>query len=138
MANTCPTLSFIHVLGMKWTIPIIEELYSSGEGMQFNDIQASLRSITARNLSKSLKVLQDESIVVKRKTGARGDQRIVYLLTQRGEEAEEVVKAIKQAGVAWYGLERHCTSTRCGACMDFIGGGTQQSSVKEQAILHSR
>jgi DNA-binding HxlR family transcriptional regulator len=138
MANTCPTLSFIHVLGMKWTIPIIEELYYSREGMQFNEIQVSLRSITARNLSKSLKVLQDESIVVKRRTGAHGDQRIVYLLAQRGKGAEEVVKAIKQAGLSWYGLGQHCTNTKCSTCTAFICGEAQQSSMKEQAILHSR
>jgi DNA-binding HxlR family transcriptional regulator len=121
MPNTCPTLSFIHVIGMKWTVPIIEELYSSRDGMQFNDIQASLRSITARNLSKSLKILQDESMVEKRKSGAPEDQRIVYLLTRRGKDAEEVVKTIKRVGVSWYGLGRLCASTKCGTCRVFTG-----------------
>jgi DNA-binding HxlR family transcriptional regulator len=111
---------------MKWTVPIIEELYSSREGMQFNDIQVSLRFVTARNLSKSLKVLQDESMVEKRKIDTDGNQRIVYLLTQRGKGAKEIVKAIKQIGVSWYGIQQHCTSTKCSTCISFINDAQQR------------
>jgi DNA-binding HxlR family transcriptional regulator len=111
----------MHVLGMKWSVPILEELYFSTEGMQFNDIQIALRSITARNLSKSLQILQSESMVEKHKIGSSEEQHIVYHLTKRGKEAEEVIESIKRVGISWFGTGRRCTSTKCGTCKVFLG-----------------
>ena len=61
----CPVIVVAHVLGKKWSIPVIEEISLSKGDAQFNTLKRSLKGITARNLSESLSTLREEGGVLK-------------------------------------------------------------------------
>lgn len=115
-AASCPTLSLLHVLGKKWTVPILELLYPSVNPLQFNEMQHMLVDITPKNLSRSLKELSDAKIV--RRTEARNNniRCTEYSLTEEGKSVEQLVKAAKQLGICMYNVNEYCMNRQCHLC----------------------
>ncbi len=115
----CPTLSMMRLLGKKWTVPVLEELYFSGNKVSFNDLQSSVGGITPRNLSKCLKDLYATSVISK---GERWEGNVLhteYALTKKGEAVAGVIKKAKEVGICWYGMNSYCKYIKCSACNVF-------------------
>ena len=74
-STSCPTLSLLHIVGKKWSIPIIELLYPSNKTLQFNEMQHLLVDITPKNLSRSLKEMSEAKIVKRVETRNNGRLR---------------------------------------------------------------
>jgi DNA-binding HxlR family transcriptional regulator len=120
MARTvgnCQAFSLIHLLGKRWTIPIVELFEPTRHSeMHFNEIQSRLTNITPRILSASLEELCDAKIIEKseRDFGYRG-----YYLTKHGIALQNFIQTGKELGVDIYGIDSRCLSRKCAECESF-------------------
>lgn len=113
---TCPTLSLLHILGKRWTIPIIETLYASKGTMQFNAMQSILYGITPKNLSRSLTELVGAEMIEKMVSRNGNTYNTRYVLTQKGAAFERLVQSSKELGVCLYNLDASCVNRQCNDC----------------------
>ena len=112
----CPVIVVAHVLGKKWSIPIIEEIALSNGEVQFNTLKRSLNGITARNLSESLGTLRAEGIIKKRRVIVNNVSYARYDLTKKGASVKKVIDGMKELGIEWYGTNHNCKNTKCSNC----------------------
>ena len=98
----CPILFTTHIVGRKWAIPIIEELFFS-EKINFNDLKKSLKHITSRTLSKTLKDFCNEGFIEKKIKKKNNISYTEYSLTKKGEDLHQVIERMKVFGFKWYG-----------------------------------
>ena len=103
-STPCPTLSLLHVLGKKWTIPIVELLYPSNKALQFNAMQHLLVDITPKNQSRGLKELTSAKIVRRVELKSNGLRYTEYSLTENGRKVEAPVRAAKELGICMYDM----------------------------------
>lgn len=114
--NECRTLSLIHLVGKKWTVPIMELFPPKAHAMlHFNSIQ-SRTGMTPRTLSKSLDELCAAGIISKSKdySGYAG-----YYLTGNGAVLQTFIRSAKELGIQLYGIDRSCTDRKCADCAIF-------------------
>ncbi len=114
----CPTLNLIHVVGKRWTIPIIEEAYFSEGSVSFNELQRSLYGITPRMLSNSLDELQEYSLLERRENNSGNATHTQYSLTDKGHEVANLIREIKELGRCFYTYDTNaaCKNMKCSAC----------------------
>ena len=120
--SACPTLSLLHMVGKRWTIPIIEALDSNRVGgAQFNMLQAEIGGITPRNLSSALKELAAEGLVAKAEYRQKGGGMVntEYFLTTRGRKFRKFILEAKELGISLYGVTSGCTTRKCTECSLF-------------------
>lgn len=115
-STSCPTLSLLHVLGKKWTIPIVELLYPSNKALQFNAMQHLLVDITPKNLSRGLKELTSAKIVRRVELKNNGLRYTEYSLTENGRKVEDLVRAAKELGICMYDMNSYCVNRQCHLC----------------------
>ncbi len=115
-STSCPTLSLLHVMGKKWTIPIVELLHPAAKPLQFNEMQHLLVDITPKNLSRSLRELADARIVKRVEMRDNGLRYTEYSLTEDGRSVEQLVKAAKQLGICMYSTNAYCVNRQCHLC----------------------
>ncbi len=121
--NECPTLIMTHILGKKWTIPIVEEVYFADGKAQFNTIKRSINNITAKTLNASLRELCSMDVLERHAFRHNNVKYTKYTLTERGRIIEQLIQGTKKLGVCWYGLEKGCATKKCGNCPLFTGKG---------------
>ncbi len=114
--QNCPTLNVVHIMGKRWSLPIIQEIYKNKEGVMFNELTRSMSPITPRNLSISLKELDKYGFVLKTQIMSRGIKYSKYNITKRGEKFVSIIKELKGLGIYWYGLDKACIDTNCIQC----------------------
>ena len=112
----CPVIVVAHVLGKKWSIPVIEEISLSKGDAQFNTLKRSLKGITARNLSESLSTLREEGIIKRRSVMVNNVGYARYNLTKKGTSVKKVIDGLKELGIAWYGINPNCKNIKCSSC----------------------
>lgn len=116
-SDACPTLSLIHMMGKKWTIPIIELLYPARNKLSFNELQTRLgRNVTARNLSGTLKELSDAGMIKRTERKENGIMHTSYSLTNKGLQLEDFIRKGKALGIHMYGMDPSCVDRRCSEC----------------------
>jgi DNA-binding HxlR family transcriptional regulator len=120
-ASSCPTLSLLHLLGKKWTIPIVDLLCPSNRtrSLQFNQMQQLLVNITPKNLSRCLKELHGAKLVKKTETRINGVLCVGYSLTEQGLAFREFIRSSKVLGVSLYNLNPYCPNRQCNLCQAF-------------------
>jgi DNA-binding HxlR family transcriptional regulator len=97
---TCSIERSLQVLGERWTLLIIREIYSGKH--RFGDIQSSL-GIASNLLSTRLKTLVDAGVLRKRTYQEPGSRhRDSYHLSPAGQELQVILAALQQWG------DRHC------------------------------
>ncbi|MGD0729079.1 MAG: helix-turn-helix domain-containing protein [Candidatus Micrarchaeaceae archaeon] len=113
----CPTLSMMHVLGKKWTIPIIEIFDSTKKHIKFNAMQAILGGISPKNLSRSLKELSDAELIEKHEKKENGILHTEYYLTAKGLMLKKFILDAKKLGICIYGVDSSCVNRKCSVCI---------------------
>jgi DNA-binding HxlR family transcriptional regulator len=93
----CPIARATAVVGDRWTIPIIRELFVGSA--RFDEIQAQTGS-TAQMLASRLKRLETEGLI-ERRVYSRRPLRHEYVLTRKGREFYPVVFALRAWGETW-------------------------------------
>lgn len=93
--NFCPIKKTLSILGGKWTLLILRELFN--ETKRFGQLQKSLPGISPKTLSSRLRELEKEGIVAK-KVYPEVPPRVEYSLTSRGESLKRILLALVEWG----------------------------------------
>ncbi len=89
----CPVEGIINTISKKWAICIISRLGSKEEGYRFNELQRSLKGISAKSLSDRLKDLDKENLV-HRDVKETVPPKVTYTLTKDGKELYQHLKPL--------------------------------------------
>jgi DNA-binding HxlR family transcriptional regulator len=92
-ALSCPAEVTLDFLTGKWRPMIIYWLLSGP--MRFNELQRRLRSITHRTLSKTLKEMEADELIIRRDYGEI-PPRVDYSLTPRGRSLEPILREMER------------------------------------------
>lgn len=104
---TCPIEFMLELIGTKWSIQILRELFR-GQRRTHQLIEA-LPGISTKTLTVRLRELEKQGLI-RRTVYAEIPPRVEYSLTEKGWELQPILLALKQVGEQW--LERsNCVCT---------------------------
>lgn len=92
---TCPVETAIKVLGGRWKVLILRELFQGIK--RFGQLQRSLIGITQKMLTQQLRELEQDGIVF-RHVYLQVPPKVEYSLTPLGESLKPVLESIHQWG----------------------------------------
>lgn len=116
MDKHCAVYTASNLIGKRWTILIILELYKgSNKWKRFNQLKSKLPQITSKMLSSRLKEFEKEGMILKRVDSSIMPVKSEYALTKRGEEFMEIIKHIKTWSLE-YNDNKSCKSKNCKGC----------------------
>ena len=92
----CPVARALNVIGEKWTLLILRDLFLHGP-RRFHDFQQSLKGIAPNTLSARLKSLEETGVVTRR-LYTQHPPRPEYLLTKKGRTLGPVLAALRAWG----------------------------------------
>jgi len=95
-SKTCPVAKTLDVIGERWTILILRDLFRHGP-RRFQDFQESLRSVAPNTLSARLKELEEQGVIARR-LYSEHPPRLEYHLTEKGKTLAPVLKALREWG----------------------------------------
>ena len=91
--------SAMKIIGSKWTALILRDL--AGGPKRFSELERSLDGISPRTLSQRLDDLESHGIVTKQ-CFAEVPPRIIYTLTEKGNDLAPVLKQMAAWGDKYY------------------------------------
>lgn len=91
----CPVAKAMELLDERWTLLVIRELLSGSR--YFGELQRGVPRMSPTLLSKRLRTLTRAGVVERRQEG----NRVVYELTEAGEELRPAVEVLGQWGIRW-------------------------------------
>ena len=91
----CPIAMTLDVIGDRWTIIILRDLYFGRS--RFNDLLAASPGMSTKILSERLKLLEQHGLVA-REVYSDHPLRAEYKLTEKGMSLEPVLNAIGEWG----------------------------------------
>lgn len=94
----CPYVTAQKVVQGKWTILIMH--YLSGEPIRFNELLRMLPSMTHATLSKQLKQLEANGLII-RKEYPQVPPKVEYQLSELGKEFLPTLKQFRQFGLKY-------------------------------------
>lgn len=95
--SLCPTIKAADIIGDKWVLLILRELCMGST--RYNDFQRALPRISPTILSKRLKQLEANGLIIK-KTSA-GQKTSEYRLTKCGRELAPLIDQMAKWGLRW-------------------------------------
>ena len=93
---SCPIARTLNVVGERWTLLILRDLFRSGP-CRFQDLLDSLKGMAPNTLSNRLKSLVEDGII-ERRFYEDHPPRAEYLLTDKGKKLGPVLKALYDWG----------------------------------------
>jgi len=81
----CPILCAMDVIGSKWKLPIIWYLHEK-EKTRFNELKRRISGITHFMLTKSLREMENDGLVVRCEVISEPPKVVEYSLTDFGKE----------------------------------------------------
>ncbi len=85
----------LKILGSKWTILVIRELFTGTK--RFNELRRTLKTISTKTLVERLRELEEEGILT-RTIYAEVPPRVEYALTERGLSLRPILRAMIEWG----------------------------------------
>lgn len=101
--STCPVARALNVVGEKWTLLILRDLFLH-ETRRFQDFQTALTGIAPNTLSARLKSLEADGIISHR-LYCQHPPRPEYLLTDKGRELGPILRALRDWGTRYAAAE---------------------------------
>jgi DNA-binding HxlR family transcriptional regulator len=92
----CPVARTLDIIGERWTILILRDLFVDGP-RKFQDLEQSLKGISATTLSARLKKLEEHGILA-RQFYADHPPRAQYVLTDKGRTLGPLLKMLLDWG----------------------------------------
>jgi DNA-binding HxlR family transcriptional regulator len=96
-AQYCPVAKATEILGDRWTLLIVREMFGGASG--FNQLQRGLPGISRSVLTDRMRWLE-RAQVIERRTGPKG-RTLEYRLTPAGRDLQPVLQAIGEWGATW-------------------------------------
>ena len=121
----CPLKGIIDVISKKWALLIINTLGNSGK-LRFNKLMATLRGISPKTLSDTLKNLQAEGLIT-RESFAEIPPRVEYSLTTDGAELRKSIIPLLE----WTANRSNTNKEQCAKCPPQIRA-RNQTNLGEQ------
>ena len=121
----CPLARALDVIGDRWTLVIVQELQKRPS--RYGELVRRLPGISTTLLAERLRRLESAG-VVRRELGPRGPGA-TYALTDRGQELDEVLRALRRWGVGFLtdpladGADRHAFDVHYVAGIDALEDG---------------
>ncbi|MGD2118039.1 MAG: helix-turn-helix domain-containing protein [Chromatiales bacterium] len=100
--SRCPVSSFLDILGDKWTLLVVRDLFFGKH--TFKELQASLEKIPSNILADRLKRLEAQDIITRELYQER-PKRYGYHLTDKGKELKPVMRSL----IEWSNKYIPCT-----------------------------
>jgi len=97
--SACPVARALDVVGEKWTLLILRDLFRH-EARRFQDFQTALTGIAPNTLSARLKSLEASGIV-SRRLYCQHPPRPEYMLTDKGRALGPIVLALRDWGARY-------------------------------------
>lgn len=95
--SLCPTIKAAEVLGDKWTILILRELYAGAS--RYSDFQHAIPRISPTMLSARLKKMEQDGLVIRKtRSGQKGGE---YRFTKSARELAPIVDSLAKWGLRW-------------------------------------
>ncbi len=117
MKENCPVFRASNILGKRWTIPILLELYKGNrKWKRYTSLKNGLMNITPKILSERLKELIDEGLIDKRIDASIVPVKSEYSLTKAGEGIIEIIQEMKKWALKWKFKNKECEKTECKYC----------------------
>ena len=91
--DQCPVMRALDLIANKWTVPVIYNLYCTGEPIRFGELQRRIETITQKELTKRLRELEKAGLI-ERRVYAEVPPRVEYKLTQIGRTLVEPLGAL--------------------------------------------
>ena len=131
----CPIALVQRLLGERWTLQILNEIFTSRG--RFDEIEAQL-GITSIMLNERLRKLESEGLIVRQLYNPR-PARYEFVLTERGMSLFPVMTALRSWGEAWCKPESDEVAVRYrhAACDGVAGYGASCESCGEAVALDS-
>ena len=98
----CPIQFTLDLIGSKWSIPILRELFEKNR--RTHEFLDALPGISSKTLTMRLRELEAYGLV-ERRVYAEIPPRVEYALTAKGRELQPVMMALHQVGVKWLDQE---------------------------------
>ena len=95
--SLCPSVKAADIIGDKWVLLILRELMLGST--RYNDFQRALPRISPTILSKRLKQLEANGLIIKK--AAPGQKASNYLLTRSGRELAPIIEQMATWGLRW-------------------------------------
>lgn len=92
----CPVARTLDIIGERWTILILRELFLYGP-RRYQDLQNALAGMAPNTVSARLKRLEDAGIVTRRQYSEH-PPRSAYELTERGRALKPALLALRDWG----------------------------------------
>ncbi len=96
--SQCPIEFTLDILGGKWSIPILRELFSGTR--RTHQLQDALPGISSKTLMVRLRELERHGLV-ERQIFAEVPLHVEYSLTDKGRQIQPVLTSLYQVGVQW-------------------------------------
>jgi DNA-binding HxlR family transcriptional regulator len=94
----CPVARTLDVIGERWTILILRDLFKRGGGpLRYQDFERSLEGVSPNTLSARLKALMERGII-DRRFYEEHPPRAEYFLTEKGRTLGPILKAMYEWG----------------------------------------
>ncbi len=94
----CPIQFILEIVGSKWAILILRELFSGSR--RTHEFLEALPGISTKTLTARLRELENYGLVT-RKVFPEVPPRVEYSLTEKGLEIQPVMMALKTLGEQW-------------------------------------
>lgn len=94
----CPYVTAQKLLTGKWTLLIMHHL--SNNTLRFNELQRALPNLTQATLTKQLRMLEDNGLVV-RTVFNQIPPKVEYSLSELGKHFEPVLEALQVWGIEY-------------------------------------
>lgn len=117
MNKNCTLYKTTDIIGKRWTLLIILELYKgSSKYKRYSEIKRSIENITPKILSTRLKELESYDIIKKKVDSTEVPIKCFYSLTPAGKEFIKIIKDMKKWLLKWGANNKTCSNTECKDC----------------------
>ncbi|MEE3716124.1 helix-turn-helix domain-containing protein [Tumidithrix elongata RA019] len=98
----CPIQFVVDLLGNKWSILVLRELF--GGDRRTYELLAALPGISTKTLTQRLRELEAHGLV-ERRIYAEIPPHVEYSLTPKGHQIKPVMASLKEVGTQWLNQE---------------------------------
>lgn len=98
LAFKCPIQFVVDLLGNKWSILLLRELFE-GDRRTY-ELLAALPGVSTKTLTQRLRELESQGIIARR-IYAEIPPRVEYSLTEKGRQVKPVMAALHALGSQW-------------------------------------
>lgn len=110
----CLVLKTQRLLGKKWTVLILQELYHS-QKLSFNQLSKKLNSPTNKIISGRLRELEKEEILQRVMLNEK-PLSVRYTLTRKGKDLLQIFNLLKAWGNQYQEGSPDCININCNQC----------------------